>query len=603
MEDKFNISFYLDGKECSPPSNWEDIKIPSTLVSGESFNQLEVDEFSFVNENAQYIINFVEENSPFQGIGFVMKLKAETIGEVELGCVLDCTTLQIENEVEVKIKIKPDEGLDLLSTRSEAITYGVLADLDNGEPGFIDKEHYTDVPVIIRKKFDGVEVAFSSLVIFLMAQQVMEYAEKTKEKIINSVKVLTSDPLQKPAEALAALAYILLTLAYFAFTVVAVLKLINTVFDNLVGKPTKYKGITLRTALERGLDYFNISLDCDIPEIDYYVYLPSKTDNKIRKNRRDEGVPNPSDFGYSVAEMINLIDMLFHIERYLITNAVGQKTLVIRAKKSDDVRKKSDYIMPNRLHTSVLTEKYKLNAEDMKANFMLTFSYDPSDEYTMPNARDTPFDSKKKDEEKNRYERGVSYEVITDLPSPIKREFKLNKGLEQIRIPMALGTRRNNLSVFEQSAKVMLSGVDLVIKLFGGKTFNEKLDEGRGRLIISHNSFNIPKLICLQGGLIPQNHRDLLSARALYNNYHYWRSFVSNPNFAQREVYTGITIPFSFADYFKTRRYSAFSTQEGAEGVFKKIVWNISADTAECDYEVYRKYIKDGVLEEKFIET
>lgn len=604
MADKVSITFTLNNKELPPPKNWQDITLSATF--GDDIQPvIEVDDFVFVNESAKEIMDWVAAGKIFEGIPFTLQF-AITLPTPEIiiyNGALDCTEMEVISPVEVRIKMKPDEGLDLLDKKIQGLSYGYLADLDGGERGHIDAEHYTDVPVIIRKKFDGVETAMTAFIVYLMTKEVLEFTKEQKAKIIQATKTLLTTPLNKPAEIFTQIAMLLVYLAYYAFMLIALLNLVNTLFTNLFPRPTKYKGITLRTALERALDRFHLELDCDIPELDYFVYLPSKTDNKIRKNRKDEGIPNTDDFGYQVSEMFSLVFMLFRAKSIRITDGNGKRKLIIVAEKSDRLRQLSTYELPNGINEpgrGILTERYRYNTDEMRANFLLTFQYDPSDEYTMPNARDTPFDSKKADEEKNRYEKGTSYEVITDIKDA-DAPYKLAKGFEEIRIPLALGTRRNTLSVLERSAQLMFGAVDAIIKLFGGKTIGEKIDDGRGRLIISHNSFSIPKLICLQNGLIPKNHRDILSARALYQNYHYWRSFKTNPDNSQGKVYENIRIPFGFTDFVKTQRTSVFTTQ-GSQGRFKTLSWRFSSDTATCSYIVYQRYVNPDALTEKFIE-
>ncbi len=580
---KYELYFELNRIQCDPPKNWMDIKFESSF-GNDVQPELDVDEFVFVNREAKIIFDFIELYGPFQAILFTIGISSK--GEYKIwNCKLDlCDGLRVISPVEIAVKIKPDEGLDLIDSQLKAISYGFLAE-QSGPKGFIDQEHYTDVPVVIRKKFDTTETAMAAISIFLITQQVTEFSKTFTQKKIDAIVTALSAPLQKPAEFFKMLAYSLLIIAYYAAMLVAIIRLTKTLFDNLFPKPTIYKGIKLRTALERALDYYNIPLESDIPELDYCVYLPSKVDDKIRKNRKDEGIPNSSDYGYQVSEMFELVLKLFRAKPVMQTNDLGAKKLIIKAEKN--IRDLSTFVLPD-----VLAEEYTLNTNEMKANFLLTFQYDPSDEYTMPNARNTPFDSKKKDEEKDRYERGVSYEVITRVANRLEEDpqFDLLKNFEEVRIPMSLGNRRNNLSVAEQTLKVLTSLVDLVIKLFGGKTFAEKINEGKGRLIISQNSFNIPKLIVLQNGLIPQNHRDLMSAKALYNNYHYWRSFKTNPEYTQARVYENVKIPFSFLDYLKTNKSSYFKTSDGKDGQFLKLNWKMSDDYAIVSYKIFEKY-------------
>jgi hypothetical protein len=520
------------------------------------------------------------------------------------GCLLDLTDMTVTEitnargqviDREYEVAIKPDDGLDLIDSKLKSISLGYLADLDNGERGFIDREHYTDVPVIIRKKFDGSEVAMASLAVLVVYNILQQNKYEKLKSDYSLIKELLSTPLQKPAELFMRIVTIILILAYYATLLVAVIRAAKTIFDNLAPKPTKYKGIKLRTALERILDRFEIDLVADIPELDILVYLPSKKDDKIRKNRQDEGIPNVDDYGYQASEMLDIVFNLFRAKPVMRGTQNGRQILKIIPEKQE--LQEGEYVMPD-----VLLETFRYNTEDLKANFLLTFTYDPTDEYTMPNARNTPFDSKDRDAEKRRYDSSTSFEVITDI---IAADKKLMKGLEEIRFPLALGTRRDTLSVLDSILRVLAVAIDGVVNLFGGKLdLTGDIDSHRGKLLISQNSFAVPKLVVIQNGSIPQNHRDILSAKALYDRYHYVRSFKVNADNTQGRIYENIKIPFEFANFIKTNSTPFFKTFSGKRGKFLQLKYNVANDYAQADFIVYGDpYIPIDRLTERQIES
>lgn len=600
MAEKYTINFELNGKQATP-KEWKDIDIIATF--GDNLQPiLEIDSFTFVNDDAQYILWWIENVSIFSGIPLSIFINSGTIGQLSYLCVLDLTEMQIISPVEIKVKIRPYDDLDLIGDRLSAFTFATLADDKYKE---ITQSDFTDVKVIVRKKFDAVETALASVSLFILTQQFEDLKKSTKEQVIDKISVLLSTPLQKPAEIFKQIALIILFIAYRVALIIALLNLLKTLYDNLVPKPVTYKGITLRKGLEKILGHIDVDLDCDIPELDSYVYLPSKTDNKIRANRADEGIPNLSDFGYQAIEFLQLVYRLFRARGVLQQDGIRQK-LIIVPEKSDRLQRQSNYVMPNPLTgDSILMETYRYNTDELNANFLLSFDYDPSDEWTMPNARNTPFDSKKRDEEKNRHKIGVGYEITTDLIDE-NQPTNLLKGFEEIKIPMALGHRRDTLSVLEQSLKGLTRIFDTITSVFGGgANLTDSINDGKGRLLISHNSFNIPKLLVIENGLIPQNHRDRLSARYLYNNYHFTRSFKTAPEFSQKKIYENIKIPFGFEDFIQTQRNSYFTAPFLGQNrcKFRELKWNISQDFAICTIEVNEQYVNPEFLIETPIEA
>lgn len=598
MASKYTIEFQLGNASTEPPANWMDIRF-NAAFGAEMQPELDNTSFRFVGKNAQVIYDHLQIYGPLVGIKF--EIVVSSLGQAYYyNCVLDLTDMSCTEikdafgrviDREYEVAIKPDEGLDLLDAKLKSISLGYLAQLEKGDKGKIDQSHYTDVPVIIRKKFDATEVAMASLAILVVENILVQNKFEKLKNDYQAIKAILSDPLQKPAEIFFRIVTLILILAYYAALLIAVIRAVKTIFDNLAPKPTKYKGIKLRTALERILERFDTTLECDIPELDIITYVPSKRDDKIRQNRKDEGIPNVDDFGYQASEMLDIVFNLFRAK------PIMRPGKVLKIEPEKDNESDSGYVMPD-----VLLEQFRFNTEDLKANFLLTFSYDPTDEYTLPNARNTPFDSKKRDAEKRRYDEATSFEVITDI---ISAETKLLKGLEEIRIPLALGTRRDTLSVLDEVLRFFANIVDKVVNLFGGKLdLTGQIDSHRGKLLISSNSFSIPKLVVIQNGVIPQNHRDILSAEALYRNYHYWRSFKNNPQNTQGRIYENIRIPFEFANFIKTNQSPYFTTFEGKRGKFTQLKWSVAKDEAIADFIVYGDpYIPSDRLTEREIKS
>ncbi|HEY1044948.1 MAG TPA: hypothetical protein VGF79_00820 [Bacteroidia bacterium] len=593
---KYEIIFNIAGQDVLPPTNWMNIDIIAAYEDSIQ-PQIEIDSFRFVNETALLIkrwINYDQSrsNGPsiFDGIPFTMQIYSDQLQKyINYDGILDTTEIEFINETELTIKIKPYDGLEYIDQMLQSITYGLLA-----QKKFITENDYIEVPVIIRKKFDGLETTLVSVSLFLIYDTTHNWIKENKESIVKTFKALTfSTPTQKPADLYEAIAFAIQLIAYTAILLITVTNLLKSLVKNLLPIPVKYKGMTLRTMLTKAFAYFDIDFQSEIRELDWYVYLPSKTDNKIRKNRQDEGIPNTDDFGYQCIEALNTAIDLFRAKSKM-TVINNRRTFILIPEKSERLQKNSGYQLPNELlgANGLLMEKFRFNTDEFRGNFILSFQYDPADEYTMPNEKDS--DSKQ-------YEKGVFYEVATELANPIENKNRLTKGLEDVRIKLALGARRNKLSAMEYAAKTLLMGIDSFIKILGGKTFNEKIDENKGKLVISQNSFNVPKLVVIRDGIIPKNHRDLLSAKYLYNNYHYVRSFKEAPEFSQKKIYEGVRIPFSFEDYLKTYNNSFFE-HNGTVMKFRHIKWNLSSDTAVATIEEPFTYVNQESLKETPVE-
>lgn len=575
--DKF--TFILNGVVVNSPVEWSDIEV-NCIFNTQLQPNINIDEFTFVGKSISVIDEWISTKGLLEGCPFTINYDTYNLFE---GC-LDFVSGFIKMPYKYKIKIKQTNALNQVDERLKALTYGYVASKGN-----ISKKDYTKVPVIIKKKFDSTEVALISLSIYIISKDIYESLSKDKEFIASKLKIIISAPTQKPAEVFFAIFSSLLFIAFKVLLLIALLKMIQQLKQNLMGRLTHYKGITLRRALEIASSFVGYEFQSSIPELDYYIYLPSKQDDKVKENRDDEGIPNTSDFGYRLDEMFELCMKLFNAKPNIYSDN-GKNIIQLESESSEIYQSQSSYVLP-----SVLTETYNYNLDDFKANTFISFLYDPTDEYSMPNSTSTAFDTKDKNNEKIELEKGTAFEVQLDIRTD-KPLNKLNKGLDDISIPMSLGHRRNKLSALEQGLKVLFFATDQLIKLFGGKTLGEKINEHKGALLLSAPSFNNPKLICLINGVIPSNHRDLLSARTLYNKYYWYKSFNRNPEKSQHKDFTNITIPFTFKDFVTTIKNSYFTTPEGLKGKFISYNWQIGGDKAVASYYIEEKYI-DGLFE------
>jgi len=186
----------------------------------------------------------------------------------------------------------------------------------------------------------------------------------------------------------------------------------------------------------------------------------------------------------------------------------------------------------------------------------------------------------------------------------------LLKGYREVRFPIALASRKGQLDDLDKFAKVIfgervgefITGtvVNIANKLKGAKVGSKRpfnfLNYGVGVMRVADKYWAVPKvMVTTDNGIgVPKNHRDIISARALYEKYHKFRSF-AYPYTGQKKIYKNITIPFSLADYVKLQTNSYFTTIDGKTGKFERIEWALGKDMAVVDFIIYEPYIKNLV--------
>ena len=102
----------------------------------------------------------------------------------------------------------------------------------------------------------------------------------------------------------------------------------------------------------------------------------------------------------------------------------------------------------------------------------------------------------------------------------------------------------------------------------------------------------------MNGGTLALNQRTLLSARGLWDEYHYIESFVTiaNEN-AQKVIYAEQKIPFCFEDFVTLAENNIVQTVDGEEAEIEVLEWEVESNVATVTYKVSRVYDNNLKLE------
>jgi len=229
-----------------------------------------------------------------------------------------------------------------------------------------------------------------------------------------------------------------------------------------------------------------------------------------------------------------------------------------------------------------LNKSFDYNIDEIRESRLISFQDDISDSYTVSNWKGTSL-------------------VVTTLPKTQNiPKNNLLKGLQEVRIPLALGVAKTELSAFEKALNAFYEAADFVLSAFGKSVEIATIQSRVNLLKISQPFFNTPKVLKMKGSKLDPNHRDGLSALYLWNTYLNYDSFVQNNFKRQRKRFNDVLIPFSYSDYKEVLKNSYFTTDEGKRGKFTSLEWIIEGDTAQVSYwveEVYTKNLEESLLE------
>jgi len=563
MSQPYFVQYRLGGNLIDNPTERQDTSIQVQFDEGTQ-GSIETSQLTFVNEAYTIIKETVESGLITEGLPLTITIQeGEESTEVFNG-YLDFSTLEDLTGSEPKFlaSIVEQNGLTNLSESLEGITFALLE-----AKGFITSSDYQEVKYLIEKQVALLEQAFLALSVFLMIKEIAEASFRLSQQIAIISAIVTTPISGQVGALIYAVASALFEIAYIFIMGAALLDLIQQFIENLISFEREFQGIKYKTALEKIFSYLGYTFVSPIPEIDTYVYLPSKAEG-----RADKGIPFDSDFGFVANEFVSMVLDMFRAEIFVVNNEVQ-----LRAKKDPFFQSQSTFQLPD-----VLEQPFSLNINEIKESRFISFQDDISDAYTVSNWKGTSF-------------------VVTTLP--ITQNIPKNnliKGLEETRFPVALGNRKEELSILEEALNTFFEAANFALSALGASNITNTIQARKGMLIISQPFFNVPKVLNMQGNRLAQNSREGLSSRYLWENYLNYDSFIEDNFKRQRKVFEGIEIPFSYSDYKKVKENSYFITPNGKRGKFTSLEWIIEADRAEASFwveDVYTRNLQEETTE------
>ncbi len=578
--------FLLNGVQLNAPIEWEDIEIVAEYENDSIQPSLAIEEFTFPLEARQSINKWIADGLSsgvgiFEGMPFQLTLFNNQPIQENFKAFIDFTNgyRDLPEDGKVDVGIISDFSLDNFFEQIEGTTFGYLASIN--KVTFAD---YIGVDYVVEKKFNLIELLIASVVLYIMIKELVENVTR----LIDQLNKNTSASLPLPTvpvptvdtnQIIYAVLSTIIQIIYIGIMLAAVINLGKALLDTLLPPKRQHKAIKLKRALEIICDYFGYGFNTSIPELENVVYLPSNPnlDEKTlggliaKTNGTPVGIPYVGDYGYRCDEMFNLAKDLFNAKIAIINN-----TVEFRSKNDVFWQQQSTWSLPD-----ILLDTKQYNTDEIKPERLLTFVTDLNDEWTIDNYK------------------GTAYEIRTNPKTVIRQKAVLLKGFDEVNFNVALGNRKDELNALEKFLSQVAGFVDKTTSVLGGGTNLKSLVTSKlGVLKVTNNWHSIPKVLYLNDGKLPINHRDLWNSKILYDEYYIEKSFVRNNFYGQKSVYKGISIPFGFEDYkqLTTNSYFLF---KGKQAKIIKFAWTIGKDRATIDFWVREPYTFN--LEETYI--
>jgi hypothetical protein len=573
------LELRIKGEPVTEPVGWRDIQLKAAFGSNSNQPSIESDRMELVLDASTKVRNHVQTGGIFEELPAEMDFEGLRILSGFIDTAEEYEEVNVsfgagnEQPTTVLAKFKKDDSIQYFTEKIKGVSYGLLY-----EEGFITKQDFTTIKTVIRKRTNFTEVAIALITIYLLSKQIDDTVEKLKQTIADISFKYSASVTSSVSATVYSIALAVIQAAYVVALFALLSKLITQVIQLIAPPKVKNKGIKFRTLLERACEYFGYTFESDIEELDLYHYLPSKAYDNSKSLTQEVkdffvpiptankiGIPSTADYGYLISEMFELCTNLFNG----VTNIQDGRVMFYH-ERNPIWYTLSTYKAP--INFKFETKSY--NTEALAQTFLYSFITDASDEWTIENYT------------------GTSYEVKTETGSGKTGTIK---GLKRVDIPLCLPNSKTKLNLIEQMALTLAKVADALTSALGRQSgFAASFQQDFNNiLMVSDNQFSVPKIVPLRGGNIPRNHRELLSAKTLYNKYYYNTSFVTGEKLGQKVNYNDLTIPFNVNDLQETIKSGVFILPDGREAKFKEISYILGRDTAEVSVEVNEVYAEN----------
>lgn len=556
--------FRLNGNVVNPVKDWQNLEVLGTWSENGGQANISIEEFTFVNENAQFIRQYIQDGLSggfgiFEGIPFDIEISNGNTIDVFNG-ILDLKEFVEVSPVEVKCKIKKIDGIDQLNDRTSGITMRYLYD-----EGILTQNDFTIIPYIKEKpaKESLGELALLTLTITLLIKELNDLTEELLKELGINAPAHVAGGITGP---IAGGVYVGLTIAinlvYAGLLIAQLINLIGDLLEILLPPVRKWKGSKVKTLLEKGLNFIGYNYNSSIDVLDHLFILPSKNDQGKIFNVNDPdtvGFPDSIDFGYTLNELLRLVNDMFSARIKIIGNDIYQEPLI----NDNFWINQATYTFPD-----VENEIVQYNTDEIVGREIVRYNTDLADVWTII-----------------RY-KGTGYEIVT-TPIVVGDEKRvLIDGFKETVIPFALGDRKRKFNPVELLLKPLAEAIDAIVDFFGGNANNaQKIKERKQMLHVSGDSLQVAKLLYLTlntqtNRFLMNNDRPKIEAQTLWNEYISENSFVENNFRGQKRLFNELKIPFGFSDFMALINNSYCTDVNGNQIKIEELKWSFDKDFA-----------------------
>jgi hypothetical protein len=492
------------------PRNREVIGVVSDFTDNPEVLKVNVDTIILPREAYDIVKNHISTIGLFEGIPY----RVQMANGISLDYYVDLTSAPVFRSYECELKIKRRRANDNFFDNANGTSFELLLAKGVVFPTF-------KVPYLIVKD-NQVELAIMlSIALFNMTQASIQAIKDLANTISEGTAAFTpsigaTGPVINIGPIVQYFLNITIQVIYVASLLIAITEMAVKLFSLIFPKVRNLLGCNVKDLIEKGCQYLGFTLDSTLLTTENWTVLPVplvRGRKGIFKFVPDDlispfnkGVPSSSDTVSTLGSLIKAVEDTFNA-RTKVINGVVQ---IERRDYWNDVS--INNIIPAMVIQADRQDEYSYNPEDVWKRYYIHYQLDQMDLNTMDELYDI-------------HDAEYSSEAVNVLNA----DLITIKGLNDVAPPFALGQRKDGLNWLELIAKGLFGVIDAITGLFGGGTnLVAKIDARVGVLVISQNFFAVTKLLYTINGKQPANFKDIVSAKGLWNNYHYINQIALN---------------------------------------------------------------------------
>ena len=582
-----NIHHFINGQDMGVPRNWDDIEIAVDWYNENKDNpKISISELDFVLEANRHLQKRVLDGlnggvGIFEGEPYSIVIGDITNPVHRFEGYLDFTDgMTVFGGEEITTSLKARKGADWLNDVADGFSFAYLKD-----QGVISNSDYTKVPYVINYVPDGMQLIMLSISLYMITKETIENIKNLGDTIADVTDAAT--PVIGTGIGFGAVAviaydignYILVILKavakilYIIAMVASIIKLINEVFKQLLPKKRYHLGMSFRKMLEKACQHLGLTFQSSILELEW-VYIPDK--GKKGGSSGETGHPTITSPLNTFGDIIRTLKMIFNAD-YIITNGV------FIFERRDYFETDGSYVTPQVFNDqSRMLDQVKFNTDEMISNYNINWKFDTQDQNTLDDTE------------------GMVYQAITSPINTINKEFVSIKNFSGINVPFSLGKEKRTLTDVEKIARKLGRVVDNLTGIFGnGTTFGTQIQQRIGSLLMTSDFITHGKIVVMSGSKLKNNQREILSAKNLWDNFHYINSFAEiNGIHNQYWRYENLRIPMTLEEFSLILENNSGRTSDTNDVFFiESLKYSPSLRTATINYRIKRKYTNNLKIE------